>query len=98
MWSSSGRRRHSVRRHGAHRDASEGVLTLDSVRRGGRVRVLRVRAGRRLVNRLAALGLVPGSLITVIRSRGPAILSVGGARVAVGRQAATAVEVEEADA
>jgi ferrous iron transport protein A len=89
MW---GRRRR--RRRGALRRV-EGELTLDHVRSGRRVRVVRVRGGRRLTQRLAALGLVPGSLVTVTRSRGPAIVAVGGARIAVGRQAAMAIEVEE---
>jgi Fe2+ transport system protein FeoA len=88
-----GRRRR--RRHRAH--PIGGALTLDRVRNGARVRVVRVRGGRRLVHRLAALGLVPGSLVTVNRARGPAILSVGGTRIAVGHHAALAVEVVEAD-
>jgi Fe2+ transport system protein FeoA len=61
------------------------------------VRVIGVQGGRRLVHRLAALGIVPGSLITVKRGRGPAILALNGTRLAVGRQAAMAVEVEEID-
>jgi Fe2+ transport system protein FeoA len=64
-------------------------------RDGARVRVVRIHGGRTLVHRLAALGVVPGSLITVARARGPAILRVGAARVVVGRHAAAAVEVEE---
>lgn len=87
----SGRGSHHRR---ARRD--DGVLTLDAVGRGGRVRVIRVRGSRGLVHRLAVLGLVPGSILTVTRPRGPAIVTLGGARLAIGRTAARAVEVEEA--
>jgi len=60
------------------------------------VRVVRVVGGRRLVYRLAALGIVPGASITVDRTSGPALIAVGHSRVAIGRQAARAIEVEEA--
>jgi Fe2+ transport system protein FeoA len=86
------------RRRGAAPRAPEGALTLDAVGSGRRVRVIGVHGNRGLVHRLAALGLVPGCVVTVRRSRGPALLSVGGARIAIGRRAAMAVEVEEADA
>lgn len=76
--------------------ARNGATTLDTTSPGDRVRVVRVRGSRRLVHRLAALGIVPGSLITVARPKGPAIISMGGARIAVGHQAAEAVEIETA--
>jgi len=88
------RRRRSRRRE--RQVAPDGVLTLDGVADGRRVRVVSIRGGRRLTHRLAALGLVPGSLVTVNRARGPAIVAIGGARIAVGRGAATLIEVEEA--
>lgn len=88
------RRRRDTGRRAAPADA--GVLTLDGVRDGRRVRIVSIRGGRRLTHRLAALGLVPGSVVTVSRSRGPAIVAVGGARIAVGRGAAAAIEVREA--
>ncbi|MBU1227753.1 MAG: ferrous iron transport protein A [Actinobacteria bacterium] len=59
------------------------------------VRVMRVAGGRRLVQRLAALGVVPGASIRVDRASDPALIAVGHTRVAIGRQAARAVEVEE---
>jgi Fe2+ transport system protein FeoA len=75
--------------------AASAGTTLDTVGRNRRVRVLRVVGGRRLVQRLAALGIVPGVSVTVDRVSGPALVAVGGTRIAVGRQAARAVEVEE---
>jgi ferrous iron transport protein A len=86
----AGRRRRHRRRHHA-----PGVHTLAAVASGRTVRVVRVGGGRRLVHRLAALGIVPGAKITVTRARGPALVSLNGTRLAVGRQAAAAVEVEE---
>jgi Fe2+ transport system protein FeoA len=58
---------------------------------------VRITGGRRLVHRLAALGVVPGAVVTVRRGRGPAIVSLNGTRLAVGRQAAAAIEVEAID-
>jgi len=83
------------RRRGAIRQAPlDGRLTLDRVRDGSVVRVLRIGGGRQLVHRLAALGVVPGATMTVTRNRCPALVSVNGSRLAVGRNAAAAVEVE----
>jgi len=74
--------------------AADGPLTLDHASRSERVRVVGVSGGRRLVHRLAALGVVPGAVLTVVRPSGPALIMVGGARIAVGRTAAQAIEVE----
>jgi Fe2+ transport system protein FeoA len=49
------------------------------------------------MQRLAVLGVVPGVLLTVVKPHGPAIVSLGGARIAIGRGAAQSVEVEAAD-
>jgi len=89
-------RRHGFARH-ERRRLREDMLTLDMVPSGRRARVVRVHGGRRLVHRLATLGLVPGSVVTVTRSRGPAIVLVRGTRMVVGRGAAMAIEMEEAD-
>jgi len=83
------------RRGGALPAGSSGSATLDTVASHRRVRVLRVVGGRRLVQRLAALGVVPGASITVDRASGPALVAVGDTRIAVGREAARAIEVEE---
>ena len=95
-----GHRRRNGMRLGRRLDNQivEDVLTLDQVDAGSTVRVVSVHGGRRLVHRLAALGIVPGSLVTVKRSRGPSILALNGTRLAVGRHAAMAIEVEVAEA
>lgn len=88
-----------MRRH-RRRDGlamTNGVLTLDAVERDSRVRVLRVTGRPLLMQRLAALGVVPGVAVTVLKSHSPAIVSIGGARIAIGQSAAQSVQVEMAD-
>ena len=83
------------RRRSARRVRLPGGTSLDTVGSKRQVRVLRVVGGRRLVQRLAALGIVPGVSITVDRSSGPALVAIGDTRIAVGREVARAIEVEE---
>lgn len=75
-----------------------GVMTLASAARNSRVRVLQISGRPRLIQRLATLGIVPGVLLTVVKPHGPAIVSLGGARIAIGASAAASVEVEGAEA
>jgi Fe2+ transport system protein FeoA len=56
--------------------------------------VLRIAGHPLLIRRLAALGVVPGAMLTVLKPRHPTIVSLGGARIAIGRSAAAAVEIE----
>jgi Fe2+ transport system protein FeoA len=46
---------------------------------------------------LAALGIVPGVLLTVLKPHSPTIVTLGGARIAIGQDAATSIEIEVAD-
>lgn len=71
-----------------------GRLTLASAGRNSKVRVLQISGRDRLMQRLAALGVVPGVTLLVVKPHGPAIVSLGGARIAIGSSAAKAVEVE----
>jgi Fe2+ transport system protein FeoA len=71
-----------------------GQLTLAMAERDSKVRVLQVLGRPRLMQRLAALGVVPGVVLTVVKPHGPAIVSLGGARIAIGRSAANSVEIE----
>jgi len=80
------------------RDRLRSVPTsLDSVGPNRRVRVVGVRGRPLLSHRLAALGLVPGVLITVLRNRHPAIVSLGTVRIALSESVARCVDVEDAD-
>ncbi len=64
-----------------------GAMSLAMVETGRRVRLIAVDAGRGLQARLAAMGLVPGVEIEVIRNtlRGPFMVAVKGSRVMLGR-------------
>jgi len=57
------------------------------VQSGRKVRLIAVEAGRGLQARLAAMGLVPGAEIQVIRNsgHGPFVIAVKGSRVMLGR-------------
>ena len=72
-------------------------LTLDAADRDTTVRVTRVAGRPRLIQRLAAIGVVPGVLLTIVKPHGPSIVSLGGARIAIGKSAAESVEIEVAD-
>ena len=74
-----------------------GGLTLAAAPRNGTVRVARISGRPRLVQRLAALGVVPGVLLIVVKPEEPAIVGLGGARIAIGRNAANSIEVEVAE-
>jgi ferrous iron transport protein A len=65
---------------------------------GEPVAIVDVRAGERLRQRLAELGLVPGTVVEVVQSlgHGPVIVAVGDMRLALGRGASHKVLVEPA--
>ncbi len=85
------------RRHPAAEDTAADEITLAAAARDTQVRVLRISGRPRLMMRLATLGVVPGVLLTIVKPRGPAIVSLGGARIAIGRSAAESVVVEAAE-
>lgn len=72
------------------------TLSLDQVKPGDQVTLLSLNAGKSLVNRFNALGLTPGAAIQVVQNigRGPLIVSVRGARIALGRGEAESLMVE----
>ena len=70
-------------------------MTLTEAAVNALVRVTDVSGGRKLVHRLSALGIVPGAVITVVRPRHPSLVSIGGARVAIGEDASINIHVEE---
>jgi Fe2+ transport system protein FeoA len=71
--------------------------TLAAARRDSTVRVARISGRPHLIQRLAALGVVPGVMLTVVKPDGPAIVSLGGARIAIGRNAADSIEIDLAE-
>ncbi|MGA9594839.1 MAG: FeoA family protein [Acidimicrobiia bacterium] len=83
-----------LRRRTSGTPTATGRRTLEKTRRDETVRVVRVSGRPVLIRRLAALGLVPGAQLTVMKPASPLIVSLGGARIAIGRTAASSVEVE----
>jgi Fe2+ transport system protein FeoA len=73
-------------------------LPLSALRPGERALVRRVAGGRGIVCRLASLGFTPGAEVTMIQNfgRGPLIVEVRGARIALGRREAARVWVQPA--
>ena len=72
------------------------VFPLTCARSGEWVRVVSIEGGHKSRHRLYQIGIFPGALVRIemIGSRGPVILSVGKARVGVGRGAAEKIIVE----
>lgn len=76
------------------RQAGSPVGRIESSEPGHQVTVVRVTGGRRVVQRLAALGVVPGARLTVMRPSGPALVRLGQARIALGPGALEAIDIE----
>lgn len=71
---------------------------LSDVPAGTTVRLASIAGGREVRMRLASMGLLPGVCLTLVQgaSRGPCILAVGGARLAIGRGMARRLKVTDA--
>ncbi len=69
---------------------------LSEVPAGETVRMGHAHGGKALQERLAAMGLVPGVAVTVLRSSGggPVSLAIKDTRLALGRRMASKVDVE----
>jgi len=70
-------------------------MSLTMVQAGRRVRLVAVDAGHGLQGRLAAMGLVPGVEIQVLRNsrHGPFLIAVKGSRIMLGRGMAQKIMV-----
>jgi ferrous iron transport protein A len=72
-------------------------MNLYEVKEGKEVKILEIKGGHGVKNRLAAIGLFPGAKVKVVKAPpGPVIVEVAGSRVAIGQGMAKKVEVEEA--
>ncbi|MGQ9650881.1 MAG: FeoA family protein [Phycisphaerae bacterium] len=77
-----------------HGMAIDNQNPLSEVRSGQRVRVTRCDGGKRLRERLCAMGLAPGVSVEVACDNGgPVILSVFGSRLMIGRGMAAKIMV-----
>ena len=76
----------------------EQPMPLAMVRTGEQVRLVRIHAGRGLQARLASLGMLPGTVFTVVSGdlHGPVVVAVGESRIALGRGMAHKIMVEPA--
>jgi ferrous iron transport protein A len=75
----------------------EGQTTLARMRAGQSGTVVQLQGGHGLVNRLGALGIIPGKRITKISAalmRGPVTVEVDRARVAIGFGMASRIVVQ----
>ncbi|MEZ4389171.1 MAG: FeoA family protein [Candidatus Krumholzibacteriia bacterium] len=71
-------------------------MPLAMLQQGHRAILRSVSGGRRLRGRLAALGLIPGAEIMVLRNGGggPFVVAVNNARICLGRGMAMQIEVD----
>ncbi|MFH0911451.1 MAG: FeoA family protein [Planctomycetota bacterium] len=71
-------------------------MSLSMAKPGQVVRLRAILAGHCLQGRLAALGLIPGVELKIIRtgSHGPLVVEVKGSRLMLGRGMARQIEVE----
>ena len=76
-------------------DAAEGERPLSSAAAGEPLRLVSLGAGRELRTRLAALGLFPGTELSLSRASrsGPVVVRVKGARIVLGRSMAELILV-----
>ncbi|MDD5718221.1 MAG: FeoA family protein [Candidatus Krumholzibacteria bacterium] len=71
-------------------------MPLALIREGTKAILRSIQGGRGLRGRLAAMGLVPGAEITVLRNGGggPFVVAVKDNRICIGRGMAMKIEVE----
>ena len=75
-----------------------GPLPLTMTKIGERVRLIEIRGGVKLNQRLTALGLTPGIELSLVQdSGGPLIISVRESRIALGRGMAHHIMVSLVD-
>jgi len=89
--------RHRLEIYGLCKDClptSDGLRPLTEVAVGERVRLVSTGGGRRFVQRLADLGMVPDSEVQVVNNVGPVIVMLGNTRVALGRGMASRILVK----
>ena len=76
-----------------------GAIGLDELPTGGEAEIESVSGAGSMMSRLAALGFVPGSRVSMVqnRGRGPIIVSVIHTRVALGRSEAGTIRARRID-
>ena len=72
-----------------------GAGSLDRIGPAHPVRVVGIHGTGRIIRRLAVLGMVPGSIVTVVRARQPVLVSIGGTLLALDHHTARSILVED---
>lgn len=73
------------------------IVSLTNIKTGSKVRVVRIRGGLGIRQRLSCLGIHPGDIIVLQKSgfmRGPVLVNIHGNQVALGRGVAAKILVE----
>ncbi len=75
------------------------INSLANVKTGDSAFIVQMDAGRNIVSRLTSLGLTPGVKVEVFQNngRGPLIIAVRGAHVALGRGEAQKIFVQRSE-
>jgi len=79
-----------------YRQESPTAVPLSSIMSGNRVRLVKINAGKNVKGRFLALGLIPGTEISVISNagKGPLLIALGESRMTFGRGMAEKIVVE----
>jgi len=75
-------------------------MTLVDMKIGEKADVLQINKGSQAERRLFEIGIVPGARIELLSRhpfKGPLVLKIGGARIALGRKIASNIEVKLVD-
>ena len=81
------------------RQVEKNSFLLSEAAPGRKYQVKTIYGGYGLINRLNAMGILPGEIIKIIHhtGRGPMTLAVKGVRIALGRGITQKIEVTEPD-
>jgi len=72
-------------------------MTLRDMKVGQKAKIIKIEKGTHAQRRLFEIGIVPGAEVKLLSRhpfRGPLVLQVGNARIAVGRGVADSVKIE----
>jgi ferrous iron transport protein A len=95
------KRRHHIKPRFHHRKAmtQPDEVPLSSLRTGEKGVVIGTAGGRGMLERMASLGFVPGTQVVILQNfrRGPIIVRVHDARIALGRGVACRIQMRRSE-
>jgi Fe2+ transport system protein FeoA len=91
---------HHRRHHLRKSTDSTGEVLLSSLRAGEKGVVLGINGGRGVLQRMTSLGFVPGTEVVILRNfgRGPIIVRIHDAHIALGRSVAGRIQMRRGEA